>query len=387
MAKVRSWVGLDVHARSVLAVMIDGESGELRSRRLSGTTSEVVEFCCSLPGPTRAAYEAGPTGYGLARALHTAGVGCVVAAPGKIERPAADKVKTDQRDAERVLRLLMIDGLHPVRVPSGEEEALRDVVRAREAVRGDLMRARQRLSKLLLRHDVRYEDTASAWTISHRSWLTSIDLGERGAQVTLLEYLGAIDAIVIRRDALEKTIAELIPGSPWEQTVARLRCLRGIDTLSAVGLCAEVGEFRAVREGRAADELRRADAVRGHQRRETPPRSDHQDRVAARPPAARRGSLALPPRARERPDTQTPPRRTARPHHRDLLASATTPAQRLATTRHPARQAPHDRRGRRRPRTRRVLLGARERRLTPDPCTTSAEEAAGAWSRARASAI
>jgi transposase len=142
-----------------------------------------------------------------------------------------------------VLRLLMIDALHSVRVPTGAEEALRDVVRAREAVRGDLMRARQRLGKLLLRHDVRYEDTASAWTIRHRSWLTSLDLGERGAQVTLLEYLGAIDAIVIRRDALEKIIAELIPGSPWEQTVGRLRCLRGIDTLSAVGLCAEVGEF------------------------------------------------------------------------------------------------------------------------------------------------
>jgi transposase len=118
MAKVRTWVGLDVHARSVLAVSIDGESGEQRSRRLSGTTSEVVEFCGSLPGPTRVAYEAGPTGYGLARALHAVDVGCVVAAPGKIERPAADKVKTDQRDAERVLRLLMIDGLHAVRVPS-----------------------------------------------------------------------------------------------------------------------------------------------------------------------------------------------------------------------------------------------------------------------------
>ena len=91
-----------------------------------------------------------------------------------------------------------------VRVPTGEEEALRDVVRAREAVRGDLMRARQRLSKLLLRHDIRYEDTASAWTVAHRSWLTSIDLGERGAQVTLIEYLGQVDAIVIRRDALEK---------------------------------------------------------------------------------------------------------------------------------------------------------------------------------------
>jgi transposase len=105
------------------------------------------------------------------------------------------------------------------------------------------MRARQRLGKLLLRHDVRYEDTTSAWTVAHRGWLTNLDLGECGAQVTLHEYLGAIDAIVIRRDALEKIIAELISGSPWQQTVARLRCLRGIDTLSAVGLCAEVGEF------------------------------------------------------------------------------------------------------------------------------------------------
>jgi transposase len=104
------------------------------------------------------------------------------------------------------------------------------------------MRARQRLSKLLLRHDVRYEDTASAWTARHRDWLTRVDLGA-GAQITLLDYLGAIDALVIRRNTLEATIAELVPDSPWAQTVARLRCLRGIDTLSAVGLCAEIGDF------------------------------------------------------------------------------------------------------------------------------------------------
>ena len=249
MAQVRSWAGLDVHARSVLAVTVDASSGELRTRRLPGVTSEVVEFCASLPGPTRVAYEAGPTGYGLARALQTAGVGCVVAAPGKIERPAQDRVKTDQRDAERVLRLLMIGGLHAVRVPSGEEEALRDLVRAREDLRGDLMRARQRLGKLLLRHDVHYDGAGDNWTARHRAWLSKVDLGERGAQVTLLEYLGAIDALVVRRDALEHAIAELVPGSPWAQTVARLRCLRGIDTLSAVGLCAEGGDFE--RFGRA----------------------------------------------------------------------------------------------------------------------------------------
>jgi transposase len=242
MAKVRSWAGLDVHARSVLAVTLDAESGELRSQRLPGETAKVLEHLERLPGPTRAAYEAGPTGYGLARALTAAGIGCVVAAPGKIERPAQDKIKTDQRDAERVLRLLMIDGLHAVRVPTVEEEALRDLVRAREDVRGDLMRARQRLSKLLLRHDILYEDSASTWTQRHRAWLRSQDLGG-GAQATLLDYLGAIDTLELRRGALEKTIAELVPASPCAQTVARLRCLRGIDTLSAVGLAAEIGDF------------------------------------------------------------------------------------------------------------------------------------------------
>jgi transposase len=150
------------------------------------------------------------------------------------ERPAQERVKTDRRDAERLVRLLMIGGLHPVRVPSSEEEALRDLVRAREDIRGDLRRARQRMSKLLLRHDVRYEDTASAWTAAQRAWLSKVELGERAAQATLLDYLGAIDALVVGRDAVERMISELVPLSPWAEPVARLRCLRGIDTLSAV---------------------------------------------------------------------------------------------------------------------------------------------------------
>jgi transposase len=242
MAKVRSWAGLDVHARSVLAVTFDAQSGELRSTRLPGETATVVEYLGRLPGPTRATYEAGPTGYGLARALGTAGIGCVVAAPGKIERPAQDKVKTDHRDAERLLRLLMIDALSPVRVPTVEEEAIRDLVRAREDLRGDLMRARQRLSKLLLRHDILYEDSASTWTQKHRAWLRAQQL-QGGAQATLLDYIGAIDTLELRRGHLEAAITELVPSSPLADTVARLRCLRGIDTLSAVGLAAEVGDF------------------------------------------------------------------------------------------------------------------------------------------------
>ena len=242
MAKVRSWAGLDVHARSVLAVTLDGTTGEVRGQRLTAETGKVVQYLSGLPGPTRVAYEAGPTGYGLARELQAAGIGCVVAAPGKIERPAQDKVKADLRYAERVLRLLMIDALVPVRVPTVEEEAIRDLVRAREDVRGDLMRWRQRLSKLLLRHGIVYEDTSSTWTQRHRAWIRAQDLGG-GAQVTLLDHLGAIDTLEHRRGQLETAIGELVPGSPYADTVSRLRCLRGIDTLSAAGLAAEIGDL------------------------------------------------------------------------------------------------------------------------------------------------
>ncbi len=219
MTKVRTWAGLDVHAAATVACVVDVPSGEMTVERLAGRTAEVAAFCARLPAPVRVAYEAGPTGFGLARALEAAGIGCVVAAPGKIERPAHDRIKTDRRDAERLVRLLMIGGLHPVRVPSGEEEALRDLVRAREDIRGDLMRSRHRLSKLLLRHDIRYEDTASAWNATHRAWLSRIELGDRAAQATLLDYVGAIDALVVRRGTIEKTISELVPLSPWARPV------------------------------------------------------------------------------------------------------------------------------------------------------------------------
>ena len=241
MAQVRSWVGLDVHAAKVVAAIVDGESGELRVQRLPGATAKVVEFCAGLPGPARVAYEAGPTGFGLARGLDAAGIGCVIAAPGKIARPATDRVKTDRRDAELLVRLLMAGQLSAVRVPSVAEEALRDLVRAREAVRGDLMRGRHRVGKLLLRHDQRFD--GSNWTQAHRAWLNHVELVDPVAQAVLVDAIGAVDALVVRRDALERAMVAAIPGSPWADTIARLRCLRGIDTLTALGLAAEIGDF------------------------------------------------------------------------------------------------------------------------------------------------
>ena len=123
-------VGLDVHARSVVAGVIDVASGEVRSVRVPPGSDATVAWLKTLPDPVRVVYEAGPTGYRLARACAEAGISCVVAAPSRI-RPAADRVKTDRRDAERLARLLRLGEITPVRVPGPEEEAARDLVRAR----------------------------------------------------------------------------------------------------------------------------------------------------------------------------------------------------------------------------------------------------------------
>ena len=152
MAKIRTVVGLDVHATKIVAAVLDAETGELQHFRMTADIGKAAGFCAGLPGPVRVAYEAGPTGYGLARELARRGVGCVVAAPSKIPRASGDRVKTDRRDAELLARLLLAGKLHAVRVPGPEEEALRDLVRAREAVRADLMRCRHRLSKLVGHH-------------------------------------------------------------------------------------------------------------------------------------------------------------------------------------------------------------------------------------------
>ena len=242
MAKARTLVGLDVHATTVVAAVLDAETGELQWFRVGGDVAEAAGLCAGLPRPVRAAYEAGPTGYGLARELARRGVDCVVAAPSKIPRASGERVKTDRRDAELLVRLLLAGKLHPVRVAGPEEEALRDLVRAREAVRVDLMRCRHRLSKLLLRHGIRFDD-GPGWTKRHRDWLAHVTLDWPAAQATLTDAQGAIDALVHRRDQLEREIVALLPASPWAAQVGRLRCLRGIDTLTAVGLCSEIGDF------------------------------------------------------------------------------------------------------------------------------------------------
>lgn len=191
MMGTMTWVGLDVHARSVHAAVVESGTGELRRARMGGGTDDVMRFLRSLRGPVQATYEAGPTGFGLARAAVEAGIGMIVVAPSKTPRAAADRVKTDKRDAELLVRLLMAGSLRAIYIPSVTQEAARDLVRAREGLRQDLMRARHRVSKLLLRHGRVYPKERGTWTVAHRTWLAAQRFEEPALALAYIDALPA----------------------------------------------------------------------------------------------------------------------------------------------------------------------------------------------------
>jgi|SRR5688572_9489230 transposase len=241
--KAMTLVGLDVHARQTHAAIVDPVTGEVRVSKLRMAPIEVASFLEGLGPGVLAVYEAGPTGFGLARAARERGVDVRVAAPGSIPRGSGDRVKTDRRDAIRLARLLAAGELSFAFVPSVADERFRDLVRAIEDARGDLMRARHRLGKLLLRHGERYPGSGGAWTGRHMKWLRALSFPDACAQATFADYLAAVELLVGRRATLIEALQAAIPASSHAPVIARLRCFRGIDTLSAAGLCAEVGDF------------------------------------------------------------------------------------------------------------------------------------------------
>jgi transposase len=166
------FVGLDVHARRTAGAAVQLGSGEVFKAQIPGPPVEAIGWLQTLPGPIRAVYEAGPTGFGLAREARAMGIEMMVCAPGAIPRQPGDRVKTDTRDALKLARLLAAGQLRPVTVPEPELEALRDLVRCREDLRGDLMACRHRITKLLLRRGLIYPGPGAAWTRRHASWLT-----------------------------------------------------------------------------------------------------------------------------------------------------------------------------------------------------------------------
>lgn len=197
-----------------------------------------------LPGPVAVTYEAGPTGFGLSRSLNAAGIRCEVVAPSKLQRPSGDRVKTDAKDAVHLARLLRLDEITAVTVPSVDQEAARDLVRAREDARGDLMRARHRLSKLLLRQGYVYSG-GQAWTGAHDVWLrrTGAQLDAAATRLTFESDYDAVLAVKARRDRLDDAITLMAADCEFTPTLRRLGCPRGIGTLTGLALAVEVGDW------------------------------------------------------------------------------------------------------------------------------------------------
>jgi transposase len=232
-------VGLDVHARSIRLAAVRADE-LLEERTLPYDEERVERLLRRWPG-ARCCYEAGPTGFGLYRHLVERGIDCAVVAPGLVPRRPGDRVKTDPRDARKLARLHAGGLLEPIYVPSPAFEAARDLVRAREDARLDRMRDRQRLSKFCLRHG-RLLPTSS-WTVVRRKWLSEQRFEHVAEQLTFDTYLHALELVDARIEALERAIAETAGHGPWRDLVGRLRCLRGIDTHTALALVVEIGDF------------------------------------------------------------------------------------------------------------------------------------------------
>lgn len=239
MAETMTAAGFDVHARSIDGAAVHVPTGELIRIRLGGGVEGPVRWLRSLPGPVRACYEAGPTGFGLYRAARAAGIDMRVVAPGKTPRASADRVKTDRKDAELLARLLLAGQLTAITVPSPQVEAARELVRGHDAVRRDLMTARHRVSKMLLRHGLIYPER-STWTTRHRAWLARRGFDDPVSDLAFADLLAAVDGLTARKAALAERVSRLAVEGPWWPTVARLRAFRAIDTLTALALHLEL---------------------------------------------------------------------------------------------------------------------------------------------------
>jgi transposase len=353
------FVGLDVHARKTAGAAVQLGSGEVFKAQIPGPPVEAIDWMQTLPGPVRAVYEAGPTGFGLARAARAAGIEMMVCAPGAIPRQPGDRVKTDTRDALKLARLLAAGQLRPVTVPEPELEALRDLVRCREDLRGDLMASRHRISKLLLRRGLLYPGPGAAWTRRHASWLGTLTFNEPLLQLTLAEHLSCHEVLLARRDRLDKLIAEQASVGPWAPLIARLRCLRGIDTLTAIGLLTEVGDFAAFKHPKHLASfigLVPSENSSGERRRQgaiTKSGSTHARRLLIEASWHYRRQPALSVDLRRRQAHQPPAAI-------DAAWRATETASSLVPSRRRPREEAHDCRRRRRARARLLCLGGRE---------------------------
>src|SRR2546430_4200526 len=237
MDKDSRFVGLDVHAETI-AVGVAEPEGEVRSLGTIPNTPEAVRRLVKKLGPPetlRVCYEAGPTGYVLYRQLSALGVPCAVIAPTLVPVKAGDRVKTDRRDAEKLARSYRSGDLTPVWVPDPGHEALRDLVRAREAAKKDQLRARHRLQKFLLRRGLRPPEKIKAWTAQHLVWAKTLRLEQPALAATLLDYITEVEHVRERIGRLRAALDQAIEAAPAaiRAVIEGLQALRGVARISA----------------------------------------------------------------------------------------------------------------------------------------------------------
>jgi len=244
-ADVRLWVSLDVHKLSIVAATLPPAGGKPDVSRIETTERAIRRFIDRLGGPAGLAvcYEAGPGGYALWRLLTRMGVACDVIAPSLVPVRAGDRVKTDRRDAKKLVTLHRAGLLRYVHPPTAETEGLRDLLRCRDDLRCARTAARHRVLKALLRHGHVFREGKTAWTLKHRRWINAQRLPDALAQLALEQMLIHLDGIERQLDALDAQLEQIAAAERWGASVQILTRFRGISTLTALGLIAEIGDF------------------------------------------------------------------------------------------------------------------------------------------------
>ncbi len=254
MLNTTTFVGLDVHARSIKAVALDAMTGEVRSATFGYDAAEVAGWVSSVDPSAKCVYESGVTGFDLQKKLAALGVDCVIGAVSKMIKPSADrKRKNDRNDAEFLARMLSVGNVVEVWVPDDECEAARDLVRALDDARDDLKRCKQRLSKFLLRHGLVFDETTPSgqrkgnWTAAHWAWINAVSFEERADNEVLAYYVDAVRQKMEDKRRLEALVRDEASKARWRKGVDSIRCLKGIDVMSAAGLVFEADEFSRFR--------------------------------------------------------------------------------------------------------------------------------------------
>lgn len=248
----KTFVGLDVHKDSiVIGLAQPGRDSGRMLGKIAHDINKLLKMLAKVGAPEQLhiVYEAGPTGYGLQRALQAKGYQCDVIAPSKMPRRPGDRVKTDGRDCVQLAECSRAGQLRKVWVPDVQDEAIRDLARGREDAVNSRTKVRQQLKAFLLRHGVRYGGKTS-WTKAYWRWLASLSFEAQASQTAFTEYWLAVQAAEERLQRLTQALQSSIGGWRFEPVVTALQVLRGIDVVSAIGLVAEIGDLRRFEHSR-----------------------------------------------------------------------------------------------------------------------------------------